>query len=271
MSAILSLQFTIFGLIAVGFFLKRLRIIGDDGQRNLNDLVINVILPCNIFKAFLAGDTDGNLLTYVSVFLFSLGIQLFSVFYGKLVFRKVSAEKKKCLEYATVCSNSGFLGNPVAEGLYGMQGLILASIYLIPLRVMMWTSGIPIFAGTHSKRETIKKVATHPCILACLFGILAMLTHLRLPDGLLGIINALANCNTALSMVIIGMILTDLHPSHLGKTDPVSFYPDIPVYHVRRVALAGVMFALIPRISVRAAVKKALVCLLQVELYICQG
>ena len=31
-------------------------------------------------------------------------------------------------QYATVCSNAGFLGNPVAEGLYGSLGLLYACL-----------------------------------------------------------------------------------------------------------------------------------------------
>lgn len=61
--------------------------------------------------------------------------------------------KRKCLEYGIICSNAGFLGNPIAEGMYGIEGLVLASIYLIPKRIMMWSSGLAIF----SKKEILQK------------------------------------------------------------------------------------------------------------------
>ena len=48
----------------------------------------------------------------------------------------------KCLQYGTICSNAGFLGNPIAEGIYGAEGLVLASVYLIPQRIMMWSSKV---------------------------------------------------------------------------------------------------------------------------------
>ena len=41
------------------------------------------------------------------------------------------------LQYCTLVSNGGFLGNPVAEGVYGDMGLLYASLFLIPMRVVM--------------------------------------------------------------------------------------------------------------------------------------
>ena len=147
---------------------------------------------------------------YFTVLLISLGIQVFCVLYGKLMYRKETEGRRKCLEYATICSNAGFLGNPIAEGLYGAEGLVIASIYLIPQRIMMWSTGLPVFSGSHDWKKTVKKVVTHPCILACVLGIVFMLTGLKLPSGVNGIINALGNCNTAMSMLVIGMILERL-------------------------------------------------------------
>ena len=59
--------------------------------------------------------------------------------------------------------------------------------------------------------KTVKKVVTHPCILACVLGILLMITGLPIPPGLDGAVTAVGNCNTAMSMMVIGMILADIN------------------------------------------------------------
>lgn len=208
---VLSLQITIFLLVAAGFFARKKGMVGAQGQKNINDLVINVILPCNIVKAFLSADTGGKLSAYAAVLLISLGIQLLCLVYGKLAFRRQPQGRKNCLIYGTVCSNAGFLGNPIAEGLYGAQGLVYASFYLIPLRVMMWSAGLPLFSGSSDWRSTVKRVLTHPCIIACEIGIVFMLTGWTLPQGLYGAVSALGSCNTAMSMMVIGMILAQIN------------------------------------------------------------
>ena len=158
MEKILTLQVTIFLLVAAGFAVKRLGMIGPQGQKNMNDLVIYVILPCNILHAFMSSPVEGRLGYYLEVLLISIGIQVFCVLYGRIAFREEPEGRNKCLRYGTICSNAGFLGNPIAEGIYGAEGLVLASIYLIPQRIMMWTSGLAVFSGTTDRKAAIKKV-----------------------------------------------------------------------------------------------------------------
>ena len=53
MSKLLVLQITMLLLILVGALIKRIGIISKEGQKNINDLVIYLVLPCNIIKSFM--------------------------------------------------------------------------------------------------------------------------------------------------------------------------------------------------------------------------
>ena len=204
------LQVTIFGVMALGFFLKKRKIVSDRGQKEITDLVIDIVLPANIITSFLS-KFDGDVLKdCIVIALISLGIQLMSLVYGKVFFRKESEDRLKCLAYGIICSNAGFLGNPVAEGVFGSVGLMLASVYLIPQRIMMWSEGLAIFSGEADRKGTLKKVVTHPCVLACFIGILLMVTQFSLPSVILTPLQTVGRCNTALSMMVIGMILADI-------------------------------------------------------------
>jgi predicted permease len=211
----LILQFAIFSLILVGFLVRKLGLVTEQGQKSLNNLVIYVVLPCNIFRAFLTADTAAIRADGLWVFGISLAFQFFCLVYGRVIFRRAPLPRFKCLRFATTCSNAGYLGNPVAEGLYGAEGLALANIYLIPLRTMMWSAGIAIFTDSHDRKATVKAVLTHPCIIAILLGVGLMLLKIQLPALLLRPINALSSCNTACSMLVIGMILSGIHPREL--------------------------------------------------------
>lgn len=207
---LLNLQGTIFLLVAVGFFLRKKNLIGKEGQKNITDLVINVILPCNIMKAFCVDFTGQMGEELISVLLLSILVQVISVLYGKYMFRKEPENHQKCLRYATICSNAGFLGNPIAEGVFGSYGLLLASVFLIPVRIMMWSEGIAIFSGISDRKSAMKKAATHPCIVACGIGIILMITGFRFPFFISNTISYLGSCNTAMSMLIIGKILSNM-------------------------------------------------------------
>lgn len=230
----MTLQLTMFIMILVGFLVKRLGIVSREGQKNITDLVVYVVLPCNIVKSFLTEFSMQTLYSVAEIFVISVLVQIGCVIFGRVVYRKQETNRRKSLQYGIICSNAGFLGNPLAEGIFGMMGLTLTSVYLIPQRVMMWSSGLAIFSGNTDKKEVARKVVTHPCIIACALGLLLMVTQLPLPQVILSSIQTLSNCNTALSMMVIGMILAQVDGRNLIDKD-------IIIYTVFRLVLIPVL------------------------------
>lgn len=209
MSDVLILQITMLILIIVGAVIKRIGIISETGQKNINDLVIYLVLPCNIVKSFMI-DCDSEVFRqFALVLLISIGVQIVSVVIGKLLYSRKELGHRMSLQYGVICSNAGFLGNPVAEGVFGSIGLAMASVYLIPMRIMMWSSGIAIYTQSTDWKGTVKKVVTHPCIIACVLGLLLMVSQWQPPEVILKPITTIGSCNTALSMMVIGMILEE--------------------------------------------------------------
>ena len=57
--------------------------------------------------------------------------------------------------------------------IYGSQGLLYASVYLIPLRIFMWSAGLSCFTVA-SPKDIVKKLIHHPCIIAVVIGMVLM-------------------------------------------------------------------------------------------------
>lgn len=87
----------------------------------------------------------------------------------------------------------------------------------------MWSEGVSVFTEAPTKKEMLKKIFSHPCIIACEIGVVLMLTGWRPPHFLQETITSISNCNTAMSMLVIGMILADADPRTLVDKD-VLFY-----------------------------------------------
>ncbi|MEG2733653.1 MAG: AEC family transporter, partial [Clostridium sp.] len=85
----------------------------------------------------------------------------------------------------------------------------------IPQRAVMWSLGMTYFTEAPNRRTLIKKVCTHPCILAVFFGFLMMLCQYRLPGFLGATVKSLSNANTAVSMMFVGTVLASAKPSEL--------------------------------------------------------
>ena len=56
MEKLLALDFSIFSMVAVGFLVRKLSVVGKEAERIITDLVLDVILPCSIFFSFLGKD-----------------------------------------------------------------------------------------------------------------------------------------------------------------------------------------------------------------------
>ena len=215
MDKLWSLEFSIFAMMAAGFLLRRARVLGKEAERVITDLVLYLVLPCNIFNSFLNGGSDAAAADYIAVLLISVGIQVLSLLYGRFAFSNENADRRCNLSYAMICSNAGFLGNAVTEGVFGPMGLMLTSIYLIPQRVMMWSEGLAIYSGESDRHAVVKKVATHPCVIACILGLLAMALKIQVPALIQTPIQSIGRCNTPLTMMMIGMILSEIDRKRL--------------------------------------------------------
>lgn len=209
LQGLVNLQMMMFLEIGLGWFLKKKNLITDEGKRVLTDLIIDVILPCNIINAYYIDLDHEVLMRSLQILVISLLLQLFCTLISATCYNRLDRGKKTVMQYATVCSNAGFLGNPVAEGLFGSLGLLYASIYLIPQRIVMWSAGVSYFTESPSKKEILKKVLTHPCIIAAEVGLLIMVTQIKMPVFLSKTIASISSSTTPITMFLIGSIMAN--------------------------------------------------------------
>ena len=151
-------------------------------------------------------------------------LQILCVVFNKFLFHRYAEQQRKVLQYCTIVSMGGFLGNPVAEGVFGDLGLLYTSMFLIPMRVVMWSAGTSYFvAGSTDKKKVIKNVLTHPCLVAVYIGLILMITQLQLPEMLVSAVKSVGGCNSALTMFIIGTILADVKLTTIVNPTTLAF------------------------------------------------
>lgn len=207
---VIHLQFVIFTLFLGGAILRKLNIITPENRKSLSDLLIYFILPCNILSSFFIDMTMDVLVSSAVVLGLALAIQILSYALGKVLYIKTEERKRKVLQYATICSNAGFMGNQIIQGIYGTQALLYASIYLIPLRIFIWSAGLSCFTVTTAK-DIVRKLIRHPCIISVFVGFIIMFMPFSLPSFLQDSVNYVSDCTLPVSMIIIGSILAEVN------------------------------------------------------------
>ena len=160
--SLFSLQGTLFAMMLIGAWLKKRGMIDEAGKRCLTDLCLNLIIPCNIFKSFLIDFSLDLLQTCSLLLLLAILMELICLLCNQWLFNGYQPQRKKVLQYCTIVPMSGFLGNPIAEGIYGDMGILYASIFLVPMRVVMWSVGTSYFVADEKvdRKKVIKNILT---------------------------------------------------------------------------------------------------------------
>ncbi len=253
---LLTLQCTMFLLVGIGAVLKRTGVLPDSAKGILTDFVLYFILPCNIINSFQV-EFDMSILTKFAVVLgVSVLVQALSYTLSKVLYNHKPAEVKRVMQYCTIVSNSGFLGLPIAESIYGAEGMMYASIFIIPMRIMMWSAGISCFTESPDLKSVVKKLIVHPCIVAVYIGLGLMIFQQPLnefltaiPEGtamgmaatvitgtLSKVVRSSGNCTTPLTMILIGMMLAEVRPGEMLDTDALTMTA------IRLILIPGIVF-----------------------------
>ncbi len=242
-SGLYEMQGMLFSLMLLGALLKRMGIITGEGKKALADLVIYVTLPCSIIKSFEMEFSTAILKSSAEILIISCVIQAGCYLLNMFLYRRVNDPgRKKVLMYATMTSNGGILGNPIAEGIFGSMGLLYASVYLIPQRTVMWSLGMSYFTESPDRKTLIKKVATHPCILAVFIGFALLLCQYRLSGFVGATVHSLSNANTAMSMLFVGTVLAEAEPKKM-LSPLMAYYSVIRLALIPALVWAGCLLA----------------------------
>ena len=202
-----ALQMQLFLFIIAGFVLTKTGTISPAGRKSLSDLLINFILPCNIICSFQLDMTREVLASCGVMLLLACATQLVYLLISRFIFPGAPKERRAGLRYGTVCSNAGFLGLPIIGGVFGPMGTLLTSVALIPQRVVMWSAGLSLFTHTDGK-SVVRKLLTHPCIVAVFIGFALMLAgNPVLPGFIQKALSGASGSTTCISMLVIGSIL----------------------------------------------------------------
>lgn len=218
-----NLQLVLLSILVIGIICSRLKIVSKEGQESLSNLLLNLVLPCNIIASFSSHVESDNMARNLVLALVISGIiQVLAVAFGGKLFKKFPKNEKDVMHYGLICSNSSFIGMPVAENIYGSLGVVYVSMFQLPIRITMWTSGLALFTKV-DRKSAIKTILVHPCIVSMAIGIIIMIFSPPLPGFVTSTIDYLSKCTIPLSMLIIGCILSECSIKEIFDRSAVYF------------------------------------------------
>ena len=211
-------------MVLLGFILCKLRLADEKLSKGFADIVIYVSQPAMIIYGFIEAEFSKTIiLTSLCVFCFAI---LFHFgFYGvaKLLFRDVPTAKQKCLRYATVFTNTGFMGIPLISELISPTAAVYATFYVVAFNIFNWTLGCYIYTEDRKYMQA-KKMFINPATVPTYIGLAIFVAAglITLPDSVKPLFDSfltplvkdnilflLKSTVVPLSMMMIGIRLAD--------------------------------------------------------------
>lgn len=200
--------YSIIGIIAV-----KSGVLDRTGLAYLSKLVAKISLACLLFVNTMKASSENDISGYLSVIfvtiLYFIILYLLGLFISSLC--HLEGEKRNLFRAGTMFSNTGFMGVPIAEAVFGSVGVLMAALFTIVGDIILWTWGVnltvpPERLEKRSFRSVVKKIFS-PCLVAIFLGFLLGLMKIELPEKLYLAINGIGSTASPLAMLYIGGIM----------------------------------------------------------------
>ena len=217
MLTVLSKVIVIFAVIGIGFFCNRKNILPSSAEPAMVDLLILIICPCMVMSSLFSRTLDQD--TLPKTFLV-LGLSAAHFAFAAIIsyiiatkFMKNTPKKDLGVLMAVMTSvNSGFMGFPMTKAIFGddifflivIQNIIL-NIYFYSLAIIQINYG----GGESGSILSSLKSIINPNIIAAAIGLIVLFGRIGVPEPLKELIDMLGGVTTPLSMLIVGMRLSN--------------------------------------------------------------
>lgn len=215
---------TLFIILAVGFFCRKVKIIDDVASKKLSRLILAIGQPAMLVSSLSSAEYNEENLKTAIIMLF-LGF-VFHAFLAVLAFTfalplKKNLDEQKLSEFGLMFTNCGFIGFPIFEALLPGKGQFMASFLCISFNILIWTWGLVIMGrGRSDIKLTIKKAlinfGTIPCLIGFIFFLLKNpAVGFELPEFIRSALQYLTNLCTPISVLITGALIATQSPKKI--------------------------------------------------------
>lgn len=198
----------LFIIMFLGYYLRRVGIVSDEGIKNFSLLIFYVTMPAMIIASTAETSLDQAMdlgqVVLASVLSYSLFI-LVALIVPNLL--KVEEGSRGLFRFMTIFGNVGFVGFPMLIAIIDDSAVFLGAVLNIPFNILLYTVGIYFIISDkghgHKMQFTLKQFL-NPGIIATLFGLVVMLIGIELPQVILGTAKTLGSVTTPVAMLVVG-------------------------------------------------------------------
>ena len=203
--------FKIFIFLVLGFVLNKTKVINSTSERALSDILLKAVLPFMILNSSqhtYSADAVNGMITCAAV---AVGYYAITLLVLRLSLRKVNIleDEKRIMITCTVFANTGFVGFPLMESLFGSYGLLLAAVYNLCYNLFFYTYAVYLFS--RKPRFALLDMFKSSVSVASILAIVLFIIPWRMPGFISDTFKLLGDMTVPLSMMVMGSMLASVN------------------------------------------------------------
>jgi predicted permease len=174
--AIAGKIFFVILVMGSGVLAKKLKLISDEGEKDLSALMVDLVYPAFIFSSIVTTLTADDILSNMLLPVLSFLIHLAGYVLGRVIcgLAGYSGERKKIFVLHATMNNFLAMALPFALFFFPVKGAALLAVANLGSILALWTLGVFAVAGNPGAKATIKNIfspgllstiAAIPCVL----------------------------------------------------------------------------------------------------------
>lgn len=209
MALILGQILVVMLVTMIGFAAAKSGVISSAVKVGLTRITLQISVPCAIIAAGNLSVSGSAWLRVAYVMIISAVFHLGLFFVMKHWGRRLMARpgKGKISVLAVTFGNVMFVGFPIMKGLYGDDGLFLASIFTIFFNLVFYTLGSRLLGP--AKGASLGSILLTPFNLSLAVMFVLLITQYKLPGPLYQTVSMMGGTCTPLSLLVIGSMMAD--------------------------------------------------------------
>lgn len=210
-----------FAFIAMGFLLRKTRILPDNSDMTMSRLETHLILPALNFFNQLTNCTvetfkeNSRLILYGAAIVAAamlLAQPLAALFIPKARGNAERSYQRNIYRYAMTFGNYGFMGNFIVLGIWGSEGLFKYSLFCLIITLICNTWGLYLLVPKELEKgfgANLVKGLTAPPTIAFTAGCIGGLLNIKgyVPGFLMNALSNASGCMGPIAMVLTGFVI----------------------------------------------------------------
>ena len=197
-----------YGMMLLGFIMAKTGILDDHVNRKLSTMVVAVVYPLMLLYSMTGQEGD----TWEAVAMLAVG---FAVYIGMILAAKVFTrllrvpeQKRLEFECLLVFGNTGFIGAPLAQSLYGNAAFFQMTLLNFAYYFFYNTYAVSTLSASEGKRRSFSwRALFTPGFVMTLLAIVLYFLRFDPPAPVGQLFQTVGNMTTPLSMIILGSSL----------------------------------------------------------------